>query len=250
VEIRYIVFNFDLQSGESDEQKLAVRRAVAYSIDREAIAENVYNGTVDPLYSMIPSGLEFAGEPFKDEFGEAPDVDAATQELEDAGVDTPVDLELWYTPAHYGTASGDEYAEIKRQLDETGLFNVSLKSSGWTQYQSAALEDKYPQYQFGWFPDYPDADNYVSSFYASTAFLNSHYSSKEMDDLLAQEKAETNPDARAEIFDKIQALGAQEGPTIPVFEAKQVAVVRDGVSNFEDTLDAAFLTRYWVVSKD
>ena len=250
VEIRYIVFNLDLQPGESDEQKLAVRRAVAYTIDRDAIAENVYAGTVEPLYSMVPQALEFATQPFLDEYGESPDVDAAAQELEDAGVDTPVDLELWYTPAHYGAASGDEYAEIKRQLEDSGLFTVPLKSSAWTQYQEAALEDKYPEYQFGWFPDYPDADNYVNSFYAKTSFLNSHYSNPEVDRLLAEERAETDEAARAAAFEQIQQLGAEEGPTIPVWEAKQIAVVRDGVSGVEETLDPAFLTRYWVISKD
>jgi peptide/nickel transport system substrate-binding protein len=250
VEIRYIVFNLDLQPGETDEEKLAVRRAVAYTVDREAIAENVYAGTVEPLYSMVPQDLEFATQPFLDEYGESPDVDAARQELEDAGVDTPVDLELWYTPAHYGAASGDEYAEIKHQLEDSGLFTVPLKSSAWTQYQEAALEDKYPQYQFGWFPDFPDADNYVSSFYAKTAFLNSHYSNPEMDRLLAEERAETDEATRAAAFEQIQQLGAEEGPTIPVWEAKQIAVVRDGVDGVEETLDPAFLTRYWVISKD
>ena len=63
----------------SDAQKLAVRRAVAHTIDRQAIADNVYDGTVKPLYSMVPQGLQFATEAFKDEYGAAPDVDAAKQ---------------------------------------------------------------------------------------------------------------------------------------------------------------------------
>ena len=33
-EIRYLVFNDDLQPGDNDAQKLAIRRAVAYTIDR------------------------------------------------------------------------------------------------------------------------------------------------------------------------------------------------------------------------
>ena len=41
---------------------------------------------------------------FSDEYGEAPDVDAAKQTLDDAGVDTPVPLEVWWTPSHYGAA--------------------------------------------------------------------------------------------------------------------------------------------------
>ena len=66
-------------------------------------------------------------------------------------------------------SSGDEYAEIKRQLDDSGLFDVTLKSTEWNQYSEAAFTDKYPQYQLGWFPDYPDADDYVGNFYSRPA---------------------------------------------------------------------------------
>ena len=160
-EIRYLVFNTKLQPGDSDAQKLAIRQAAAQVIDRQSIADNVYNGTVQPLYSMVPQGVEYANEAFADEYGEGPDVDAAKQTLEDAGVDTPVPLEVWWTPSHYGASSGDEYAEIKRQLDGSGLFDVTLKSTEWNQYSTAAFTDKYPTYQLGWFPDYPDADDYT-----------------------------------------------------------------------------------------
>ncbi len=112
--------------------------------------------------------------------------------LSDAGVKTPVPLEIWYTPSHYGASSGDEYAEIKRQLDDSGLFDVTLKSTEWNQYSEAAFTDKYPIYQLGWFPDYPDADDYVGNFYSNTSFLNIHYDNPEMQKLLAQEKASTD----------------------------------------------------------
>ena len=67
-----------------------IRRAVAQTIDRQAIADNVYDGTVTPLYSMVPQGLQYATEAFKDEYGEAPDVNAAKQSSQKAGVKTPV----------------------------------------------------------------------------------------------------------------------------------------------------------------
>ena len=54
-EIRYLNFNLDLQEG-SDEQKTAVRRAVAQTIDRESIADNVYNGTADAAVLDGPVG--------------------------------------------------------------------------------------------------------------------------------------------------------------------------------------------------
>jgi peptide/nickel transport system substrate-binding protein len=249
-EIRYLVFNLDLQPGDNDAQKLAIRRAVAYTIDRQAIADNVYDGTVTPLYSQVPQGLEFANEAYKDEYGESPDVDAAKAELSKAGVQTPVDLEIWYTPSHYGTGSADEYAEIKHQLDSSGLFNVTLKSTEWNQYDEAALTDKYPVFQFGWFPDYPDADDYTAPFWASTSFLNDHYSNPEIDKQIKIEEGTANSDKRAAAFDQIQNLAAKDAPTIPIWQGGQVAAVRDGVTGVEDTFDAAYLFRLWVISKD
>src|SRR5699024_5286193 len=69
--IRYIVFNFNTQpfgaeTGEADEEKArAVRQAVAASIDRAAIAKDIYRDTFAPLYSAIPDAMVGATEPVK-----------------------------------------------------------------------------------------------------------------------------------------------------------------------------------------
>jgi len=249
IEIRYIVFNEDLQPGSDDAQKLAVRQAVAYTIDRDAIANDVYEGTVQPLYSMVPQGLQYATEPFKTMYGAAPDTNKAKQVLQQAGVKTPIPLELWYTPSHYGPVSADEYAEIKKQLDDSGLFDVTLKSTEWTQYSEAAFTDKYPVYQLGWFPDYPDADDYTASFYSKDSFLNDHYTNPEMEKLLAQEKATTNTSERAKAFSQIQDLGAKDVPTVPVWQGKQVAAAQDDIDGIEETFDPSFIFRYWLISE-
>jgi peptide/nickel transport system substrate-binding protein len=250
VEIRYIAFNLKLQPGANDAQKLAIRRAAAYTIDRQAIAQNVYDGTVQPLYSQVPQGLEFATEAWKDEYGASPNPDKAKQELQKAGVKTPVDLELWYTPTHYGTGSADEYGEIKHQLEDGGLFKVTLKSTEWTQYDEAALTNKYPQFQFGWYPDYPDADDYTAPFFSKTNFLNSGYSDPKVDKLLADEEATTDKATRAKALEEVQKIAAENAPTIPVWQGGQIAAVRDGVHGVEDTFDPNYLFRLWVISKD
>jgi peptide/nickel transport system substrate-binding protein len=248
-EIRYLNFNLDLQPGDDDAQKLAIRQAVAQTIDRQSIVDNVYNGTVKPLYSMIPSSLPYATESFKEKYGESPDVDAAKQILDDAGVQTPVDLEIWWTPTHYGPASGDEYAEIKRQLDESGLFNVTLKSTEWNQYSEAAFTDKYPQFQLGWFPDYPDPDDYVGNFLSKTSFLNIHFDNAEVNKQLAIEKASTDDATRQAAFEKIQEISAEEAPNIPIWEGDQVGAAVDGVEGLEDTFDPSFIFRWWLITK-
>jgi peptide/nickel transport system substrate-binding protein len=165
-------------------------------------------------------------------------------------VQTPVDLEVWWTPTHYGTASGDEYAEIERQLEESGLFEVTLKSTEWNQYSTAAFTDKYPVYQLGWFPDYPDPDDYTSPFYLPDSFLNIHYDNPQINKLIAEEKASDDDAVREEAFAKIQQIAAVDAPTIPIWQADQVAAVRDGVTGVEETFDPSFIFRYWLISKE
>ncbi|MDX6593565.1 MAG: peptide/nickel transport system substrate-binding protein [Gaiellales bacterium] len=244
-EIRYLVFNTKLEPGNNK----AVRRAVAYTVDRQSIVDNVYNGTVQPLYSMIPQGLVGATEAYKDEYGDAPDVEAAKKELSDAGVQTPVSIELWWTPSHYGDGSADEYTEIKRQLEESGLFKVTLKSEEWEQYTEDKAKDVFPAFQLGWFPDFPDADNYSSPFYPKGGFWNGHYDNPAINTAIAEEKAATDVAAREAAFATIQELAAKDAPTVPVWQGKQIAVVKDGVTGVEETFDVAYIFRYWLISK-
>lgn len=248
-EIQYLVFNLKLMPGDSPEQKTAVRKAVATTIDREAIAEDIYNNTVEPLYSMVPDGLPGHVDSFEEEYGAQPDVEKAKQTLQQAGVKTPVELDIWWTPSHYGATSADMYETIKRQLDASKLFRVSLQSSEWEQYSEAALSDRYPAFQLGWFPDYLDADNYVSQFYGSTSFLNNHYANAKVDSLIQRERASTNQSERNRIFAQIQRIGAEEVPTIPIWQGKQIAVTRTGITGVKETLDPTYVLRYWMIGK-
>ena len=85
-ELRYIVFNFKTMPGNSDAQKRAVRRAMAYSVDRQSLSDQVYKGTYKPLYSMVPDGVPSHVDAFKDAFGAAPDKSKAADELKNAGL--------------------------------------------------------------------------------------------------------------------------------------------------------------------
>jgi peptide/nickel transport system substrate-binding protein len=248
-EMRYMVFNLDTMPGDNAEQKLAIRRAMAFIIDRSSIAEEVYEGTVDPLYSLVPAGLDGALEVYKDEFGTGGDVESAKAELEDAGLDTPVDVQIWWNPDHYGTLSVDEYTEIKRQLEASKLFKVDLQSQEWEQYSTNCLDDKCPIYHLGWFPDYPDTDDYVANFLGSASFWNNHYVNKEVDQLLAKEQGSTDAAERTKAFEDIQKASVADVPAIPIWQGKQIAVTTGTLSGLEDTLLPDYIFRFWVLGK-
>ncbi|MGY1635578.1 ABC transporter substrate-binding protein [Geodermatophilus sp. SYSU D00742] len=257
-EIRYIVFNFNTQpfgatTPEADPAKAtAVRQAVAHLIDREELAEQVYRGTYTPLYSFVPEGLTGAATPLRELYGDGnggADPAKAAQVLEAAGVPTPVQLSLQYSNDHYGPSSGDEYALIKDQLESTGLFQVDLQTTEWVQYSEDRVADVYPAYQLGWFPDYSDADNYLSPFFITDNFLANHYDNKQVNDMILQQATTPDPAQRTALIEQIQQLVAQDLSTLPYLQGAQVAVVRTGVEGASDTLDASFKFRYGALSR-
>src|SRR4051794_27355064 len=261
-EIRYITFNFNTQpygakTPQADPAKaLAVRQAVADLINRQEISDQVYKGTYTPLYSFVPQGLTGAIAPLKDLYGDGnggPDADKAKQTLAAAGVTTPVQLNLQYNTDHYGPSSGDEYALIKDQLESSGLFAVNLQSTEYVQYVKDRTSDVYPAYQLGWFPDFSDADNYLTPFFLntpdSTAFLQNHYVNPAINTLIQQEVTTQDPAARQKLIEQIQTEEAKDLATVPYLQGSQVAVVGKDVKRTQDTLDAAFKFRYGVLSK-
>ena len=255
-EIRYIVFNFNTQpygatTPEADPAKaLAVRQAIADLIDRDEISEQVYKGTYTPLYSYVPEGFAGAIEALKPLYGDGnggPDAEKAAARLEEAGVETPVALSLQYSPDHYGPSSGDEYAMVKSQLEESGLFTVDLKSTEWVQYSEDRTSDVYPAYQLGWFPDYSDADNYLTPFFLTENFLGNHFSDAQAEELILAQAVETDPDTRTQMIEDIQSRVAELLSTLPLLQGAQVAVAGTDVDGV--ILDASFKLRFAPITK-
>ncbi len=255
-EIRYIVFNFNTQpygatTTEADPAKaLAVRQAVADLVDRDAISTQVYKGTYTPLYSYVPAGFAGATDALKGLYGDGdggPDAAKAKATLEAAGVTTPVKLSLQYSPDHYGPSSGDEYALVKSQLEKDGLFQVDLQSTEWVQYSKDRTADVYPAYQLGWFPDYSDADNYLTPFFLKENFLGNHYDNPTVNDLILKQATEPDASTRQADIEKIQELVAGDLSTVPLLQGAQVAVTGADVSGV--TLDASFKLRFAPITK-
>jgi peptide/nickel transport system substrate-binding protein len=242
--IRYLVLNVT----RAPTDKLAVRQALAYLIPRTTIATRVYHGLVTPLYSQTASGFPGHIDAFKQVYGASPNKAKAKAVLAKAGIKTPVAITIWWTPSHYGDASADEYAEIQRALQASGLFKVTLKSAEWAQY-SDALGKQYGAFQLGWFPDYPDAENYLLPFYSKGNFTSNGYSNPKMTALIAKEQAAKTTPARLAIIKQAQLLAAKDVPIIPYWQGKMIAVSKSNVQGIDSTLDPTFIMRFWLISK-
>ena len=244
-EIRYWVWNLNSGIGK----QAAVRQAAAQIIDRDAIAKDAYDGTVDPLYSIVPPGYGGANQAFKTQYG-APDKTKAAKILKDAGISTPVNITVGWTPTHYGPATEDEANEFQRQLEASGLFKVTLKSTEWEQYQTIYKQSAYDMWILGWFPDYPDGDDYLSPFLVDGGFFANGYHNAQVNKLVAQEQGTDDQTKREKIFGQLQDIAAKDVPFIPSWVGQNTAVYGKGMTGVESTLDPSFIFRFWLVTKN
>src|SRR3954451_5876560 len=244
-EIRYWVWKVDGPVGK----QLPIRQAAAQVIDRDAIAKDAYDGTVDPLYSIVPPGYGGSNQAFKAQYG-TPDKAKAKQILQSAGISTPVNLTVGWTPTHYGPSTEDEANELQRQLEASGLFKVTLKSTEWEQYQTIYKQGAYDLFILGWFPDYPDGDDYLSPFMVDGGFFQNGYKNAKVNKLVAKEQGSSDQAAREKTFGQLQDIAAKDVPFIPSWVGQNTAVYGAGMTGVEDTLDPSFIFRFWLVTKN
>ncbi|MFI5686337.1 ABC transporter substrate-binding protein [Streptomyces sp. NPDC051636] len=246
-EVQHLVFNMD----DPVAGKPGVRKAMAYLIDRDALIKNVYQGTAAPLYSIIPAGIAGHNTAFFDTYGARPSRSKAAAALRADGISAKVKLTLWSTPSRYGPATDQELKAIAAQLNASGLFDADVKSVAYDRYEKDIAHGKYGVYVKGWVPDYPDADNFTSPFFGKGNVLSNDYANSTItDSLIPRTAAERDRSATDEEFGRLQDIVADELPILPVWQAKQYAVVRDGVYGLEYCLDASTVFRFWELSKD
>jgi peptide/nickel transport system substrate-binding protein len=245
-EVQHLVFNMD----DPVAGRLGVRKAIAHLIDREALIKDVYQGTASPLYSIIPAGIGGHNTAFFDTYGAGPSKAKAEAALRADGITDTVRLTLWSTPSRYGPATDQELKAIAGQLNESGLFEADVKSVPFEQYEKDIAAGKYGVYVKGWVPDYPDADNFTAPFFGEGNVLDNNYANGTITGtLIPRTAAMSDRAATDDEYGRLQDIVADELPVLPVWQAKQYAVVRDGVYGLEYCLDASTVFRFWEISK-
>ena len=221
-----------------------LRQAVAASIDRERICTEAYNGTVDPLYSMIPMGLWSHIDAFKDEYG-VRNLTLARNLLMDAGYNEENKLQftLWYgNRGRYPTVA----AILKSELEETGMMDVTLQSANWSAFVSYIPQGIMPAFFVGWTTDYLDPNTFLTPFLHSqqSPDYGVFYNNTLMDTLLEEAMVEQNITARTELYQDVQRLETEDAPVIPFAQGTIYAVTKLNIEGVY--LSPTFLSYYTI----
>ncbi|WP_405392125.1 ABC transporter substrate-binding protein [Streptomyces sp. NBC_01102] len=240
-DIRFLVFNpKDPASG-----KLAVRQAIAQLVNRDALVAKVYQGTAEPLYSMVPKGIAGHTTSFFDTFGE-PDKGKARAILGEAGINEPVEMTLWFTTDRYGSSTAPEFAELKRQLEASGLFKITLKSAPWKTFQEGFTKGEYPAFGRGWFPDFPDPDNFIAPFVGEQSVTGTPYAAKEItEELLPSSRRESDRGAVSKQFKRAQEVLVEDVRLLPLWQGKLYVAAGEDIGGSERALDPQTVMQMW-----
>ncbi|MGW0914258.1 ABC transporter substrate-binding protein [Streptomyces sp. NPDC002784] len=245
LEIRYLAFNTDAPAVESK----AVRQAMAQVINRGELVSKVYGTQAEPLYSLVPASLTGHSNAFFNKYGE-PSIARAKALLAKANVSTPVSMTLHYTTDHYGSATKKEFELLKEQLNSSGLFDVKIEGTPWETFRPAEQKGEYEVYGMGWFPDFPDADNYIAPFLDKDNFLGSPYANSEIrNSLIPESRREADRQSAVDSLTSIQDIVAEDVPVIPLWQGKQYVAARDDVTGTAYALNSSSTLQLWELGR-
>lgn len=226
---RFLGFNVGLEPFDD----VSLRRAVAAAIDPAPLASGVQAGAADPLYSLLPEGYPGHVPVFAD------GTDDVGTHLAEAGYgpDDVLEVDLWFTPAHYGEAEADAAEAIAAMLEATGRFAVTVHAAEWPDYQGGLARSRLGMFLLGWFPDHLDPDAYLRPFLHSsvTSYIGSSYADEAMDAMLDDARAATDAGRRADVLEAIQRKVAADVPYVPLWRSRTVIAHHASVSGVELT---------------
>jgi peptide/nickel transport system substrate-binding protein len=226
----YLAFNCEKKPFDDPR----VRRAVALAVDRKRIVELNYTGLGEaarnPMPPFVPGWDESAPDP-------KPDLEAAKKLLAEAGVTTPLEVELWHmpNPRPYMPEPLQTALVIQDDLKKIGI-ECKLVREEWKQHLAKTKKGAHQLCTLGWIGDTSDADNFLYILLAKDnidATNVSRYADAEVNEKLRAAQTESDRTKRLAIYKEVQKKLREDMPLVPLVHADQLAATRANVKGFK-----------------
>ncbi|MCP8938884.1 ABC transporter substrate-binding protein [Alsobacter sp. SYSU M60028] len=226
---------FNTQKKPFDDKR--VRQALNMGIDKAAIVKDVYLGAGQAAKNLIPPTLWG----YNDKVQDYPyDPEKAKAMLKEAGVTTPLDIDLWYMPVQrpYNPNAKRIAEMMQADLAKLGI-NAKLVTYEWGEYRKRAQQGEAMTVQLGWTGDNGDPDNFFFLRGCAAARPGgqnlSKWCNKEYDDRLNKAKTLADPAARAKLYEEMQVIEHDEAPDMKIAHSIVYEVMRKGVTGYKQS---------------
>ena len=214
-----------------------VRQAANFAVNKQAIVDNVLEGTAEVAAGPTPPAFAWAHNEALEPYPYDPE--RARALLEEAGA-TGAEITFYVTeggsgmldPVPMGTA-------IQADLEAVG-FDVSIETYEWNTFLgevNPGLEGKADMAEMAWMTNDPDTLPYLAlrsgAMPDNGGFNSGYYSNAEVDRLLEAARTATDQAERARLYKEMQEIVHEDAPWVFVANWKQNAVTSDRVENFQ-----------------
>ncbi len=190
-----------------------VRKALAYSIDREALTEHVLRAGQQPAYHFTPPNTGGYTARVRLPY----DPERARELLAEAGYPEgkgfPEFELLFNTSESHHTIAVAIQQMWKKELG----IDVQLHNQEWKVYLSTREAMGFDIVRAAWFGDYNDPYTFLSLGEGDNGNNHSGWVHPEYDKLLKQSTITAKPDARRNIFHQAEEILIEEMPIIPIY---------------------------------
>jgi len=220
-----------------------VRQAANYAINKQAIVNDVLEGTAAIAAGPTPPAFAWA---YNNSLQPYPyDPAKAKALIKEAGVEG---AKLTFYVTEGGSGMLDPVAmgtAIQADLKAVG-FDVEIKTFEWNSFLgevNPGLEGKADMAEMAWMTNDPDTLPFLAlrteSWPDKGGFNSGYYSNPKVDDLLNRARSSTDQAERAKLYQEMQEIVQEDAPWVFVANWKQNAVTSNKVSNF--SLQPSFL---------
>lgn len=239
--------------GGDEETALKVRQAFLKLIPRQEIVDKLIKplnpeAEVRQSYNVVPGSPMYDGVVAANGQAEAfpleNDVAGAEALMEEAGVETPVDVRILFGASN--ARRQQQYAIMAEAFNQSGLFNlVDASSDDWGSMLDSAT-DQYDAALFGW-QSTSTAVTAGNANYGTGQINNFYgYSNPEVDELQDQLSVETDPAEQERLLGEIEAHLVNDAFGVTIFQFPSVTAYRNTVTGIDPiTISPTVFYGFW-----
>ncbi|MGJ8654152.1 MAG: peptide ABC transporter substrate-binding protein [Opitutaceae bacterium] len=205
-----------------------VRKALAYSINREELTEHVLKAGQQPAYHFTPPNA--GGYNAEARFPYDPDL--ARKLLAEAGFpegkDFPTFEILYNTSESHRTIAVAIQQMWKKELG----IDIELHNQEWKAYLSTREAGEFDILRAAWFGDYDDPNTFLSLGETNNGNNHTGWSNAEYDALIKQAAVTQDSEARKAIFQKAETILIDEMPFVPIYFYVTSRLIDDSVQGW------------------
>ena len=222
--VNYMVYNCREGYPTADRE---VRKALAQAINVPELVESLYKGYAAPAYSFFPTFMMGYDPNVK---AVSYDPEAAKKTLAEKGI-KELTILTYSNARYYNTVGGQVLAEaIQAYLDKVGV-KAKIDVYDWTTFKSKLLTDKWDLSFIGWIGDNGDPDNFINILAIDDPISNQGlWLNKEFISLIDQAVHVPNGPERAKLYQKAEAVLAEDVGVLPISHAKTLLAYRPNIS--------------------